>query len=124
MSARVAPQYRQTAAKYCQPLGKLPSTRSFSEPAAPMILLQQGHRADIAISPFDRRADKRDAAVGVNWKAVILVWFGIFEWIRFGATGEPSRSLLPGGGERYPLASRPRLPPPGWRHVGALMWRA
>jgi hypothetical protein len=54
MSARIAPQYRQTAAKYCQPLGKLPSTCSFSEPATPTILLQQGHRADTAIPPFGR----------------------------------------------------------------------
>jgi hypothetical protein len=70
MSARVAPQYRQTAAKYCQPLGKLPSTCSFSEPAALRILLQQGLRADIAISPVGRA--NAYALSKLNWKEAIL----------------------------------------------------
>ena len=75
ISARVAPQYRQTAAKYCQPLGKLPSTCSFSEPAALMIFLQQGHRADIVAS--DLGADERDAAVRTKWESANTrsIWY-------------------------------------------------
>ena len=58
-----------------------------------MILLQQGHRAIVASDLT--RAGERDAAVGTNWKAAILVRFGIFRMdFAWAATEEP-RGVMP-----------------------------